>query len=737
MALVTPQVNPATLRMALQAPCRFRSAMGKEASFPILWDSGASISVSHDKDDFVGPLKKPGAISRLKGMAKGCNIEGVGHVMWAVHDSAGQLRLIKLPACYAPRCRARLLSTNSLLQTYEGETIHQEATKMMLSGVSGEPTRGTVVARINPENNIPTTVACKYQGIPTSAEALNAEMTVVSQANSNLTEPEKELLRWHFCLGHLGHKRIQFLMRTGVLSRGETNRRLHTAASRIQNPPRCAACQHGKQSQRPCPGKVSTTVQDRAGILKADHLQPGQCVSVDHFVCSTKGRLFTSFGRSAPTDMCDGGCIFVDHASGLIHAEMQPQLATHETLKAKEKFEMMCRDNGVIPQECRSDNGKAFTSRDFDQQLSLFQQVVRCAGVGAHHHNACAERAIRTAMSISRAMMLHAAVHWPEMADPVLWPMAVQHAVCLHNHVPNPSTGLAPTDIFSKTRWPQSKLHDLHVWGSPACLLNHTIADGKKIPKWKPCSQRVISMGLSPRHASSVPLVLNPSTGAITTGYHVVFDDWFATVATSPDQMPDFNSAEWAQTFGDSACQYPFDEDVPPPVEEASSRRADSVARAMDGATPPVPLPGPPPAQHPMAPTMQAQERAITIRTPSRSLSPFVGPGFAMLVAESTNLNLGDHILDYLFIGFFGGLVVALVGVAVWKIARRGRRAKAPARITHESFLTSMKAVGELSVFRIMTKEVITASEHWFGEFGRKYLNWLVSEQRMTLEEYV
>ncbi len=189
------------------------------------------------------------------------------------------------------------------------------------------------------------------------------------------------------------------------------------------------------------------------------------------------------------------------------------------------------------------------------------------------------------------------------MADPVLWPMAVQHAVCLHNHVPNPSTGLAPTDIFSKTCWPQSKLHDLHIWGSPACLLNHTIADGKKIPKWKPCSQCVISMGLLPWHASSVLLVLNPATGAIMTGCHVIFDDWFATVATSPDQLPDFNSVEWAQTFGDSACQHPFDEDVPPPHEEASSHHANSIAHAMDDATPPVPLPGPPPAQHPTVPT--------------------------------------------------------------------------------------------------------------------------------------
>ena len=89
--------------------------------------------------------------------------------------------------------------------------------------------------------------------------------------------------------------------------------------------------------------------------------------------------------------------------------------------------------------------------------------------------------------------------------------------------------------------------------------------------------------------------------------------------------------------------------------------------------------------------------------------------------------------MDFLLIGFGGGLVVAAVVSVVWKIARRGRARAAPARVTHESFVTSMRAVGELSVFRIMTKEVITASDHWFGEFGRKYLNWLLSERRITL----
>ena len=89
--------------------------------------------------------------------------------------------------------------------------------------------------------------------------------------------------------------------------------------------------------------------------------------------------------------------------------------------------------------------------------------------------------------------------------------------------------------------------------------------------------------------------------------------------------------------------------------------------------------------------------------------------------------------MDYLLIGFGGGLLVAGVGWGVWKFARRKRSTAPVANVTYESFITSMKAVGELSVFRIMTKEVLTASDHWFGEFGKKYLNWLLSSQRITL----
>jgi hypothetical protein len=36
-------------------------------------------------------------------------------------------------------------------------------------------------------------------------------------------------------------------------------------------------------------------------------------------------------------------------------------------------------------------------------------------------------------------------------------------------------------------------------------------------------------MGTLTKHASNVPLLLNPETGDISLQYHMIFDDWFAT----------------------------------------------------------------------------------------------------------------------------------------------------------------------------------------------------------------
>ena len=162
-------------------------------------------------------------------------------------------------------------------------------------------------------------------------------------------------------------------------------------------------------------------------------------------------------------------------------------------------------------------------------------------------------------MSMARTMMLHAAIHWPFVSNPSLWPMAVRHAVHLFNCMPSIENGICPADLFTKTHWEQCKFHDFHVWGCPVFVLNKHIADGKKLPRWKPRSKCAIYMGASLVHASLVPLVLNPDSGAITSAFHVVFNDWFATVPLPDDHA--FPDDKWQRLFGDSEYQFMLDDD--------------------------------------------------------------------------------------------------------------------------------------------------------------------------------
>jgi hypothetical protein len=68
--------------------------------------------------------------------------------------------------------------------------------------------------------------------------------------------------------------------------------------------------------------------------------------------------------------------------------------------------------------------------------------------------------------------MLHAAIRWPDTADASLWPMAVDYAVHIHNHMRNRTSGLSPIDLFTRTRFPTHMCLDLRVWGCPTFVLD-------------------------------------------------------------------------------------------------------------------------------------------------------------------------------------------------------------------------------------------------------------------------
>jgi hypothetical protein len=162
----------------------------------------------------------------------------------------------------------------------------------------------------------------------------------------------------------MSFRRIQFLMRTGVLAKSQQQPHLHTAIGKLISPPKCAACQFAKARRKSTSTRKHThaRVTDFAGGLKKNTLMPGEEVSIDHFICSTLGRLYSGFGKTDDASLYRGGCMFVDNATSWVHVEHQTSLTPHETLGAKERFEFACPDFGVIIQSYLSDNVSAFTS---------------------------------------------------------------------------------------------------------------------------------------------------------------------------------------------------------------------------------------------------------------------------------------------------------------------------------------------------------------------------------------
>jgi hypothetical protein len=134
----------------------------------------------------------------------------------------------------------------SLLQTYPDETLIMEPNRLTLSGIDDNSDRGPVTANVNPQNNLPTSEAYNATDpIKKAADALVSIVNTVQERNLNLTKAEKELLRWHYRLGNDGFKMVQFLLRSGIVSKTEESRRLQTAAYQLTSFPKCAACQYG------------------------------------------------------------------------------------------------------------------------------------------------------------------------------------------------------------------------------------------------------------------------------------------------------------------------------------------------------------------------------------------------------------------------------------------------------------------------------------------------------------
>ena len=174
---------------------------------------------------------------------------------------------------------------------------------------------------------------------------------VLDNNNLNLTTPQKELLKWHFCLGHLNMQWIQKLFVCKILTSMDSD---ITSRNAVCN---CMACQLAKQTRRP-DGTTHTKIRpEKDGGLKKDILCPGAMISTDQFVSSVPGQLPNTYGCEREQDRYSGGTIFVDEASGFVGIYNQVSLGAAKTIKSKHRFERDAIRQGIVIKGYQGDNG--------------------------------------------------------------------------------------------------------------------------------------------------------------------------------------------------------------------------------------------------------------------------------------------------------------------------------------------------------------------------------------------
>ena len=87
--------------------------------------------------------------------------------------------------------------------------------------------------------------------------------------------------------------------------------------------------------------------------------------------------------------------------------------------------------------------------------------------------------------------------------------------------------------------------------------------------------------------------------------------------------------------------------------------------------------------------------------------------------------------MDALF-GFCIGIFITVSGAAVFWLYRKKSKKTAP-RIEVHSSIEEIRTVGELVVLKVLNKEIVTATDHMFGELGAKYLKWLLTENKLAM----
>jgi len=513
--------------------------------FPIIIDTGASITISPYPTDFTSPIR-PVQDVEIKGIAAGLKVLGIGDITFNFFDDSGTLHSVLLKdSLYVPQCSSRLLCPRQLaLNTGCATDCFIAAADKSILICNGQP----ITVRYDSIANLPLLYTAP--GI-SSYHRFCAHTAIDSAGRSspypilpNLTSAQKKKLQLHYRCNHVHWDRLNRWIRDGTL---RCDKRLTNEPD-----PVCPSCQFGKAHRR--------SHKSDTGHITDGHTAPGMGVSSDGLEAGCPGRVMTTGG--SPTNKRYKYCSFwIDHYSKFVYVTMHETKHAAELVRSKLEFETFARRYNVKIHAIRADNG-VYAAKAFQDSCARNQQSLSFCAVGAHWQNGLAERFIGTVTQQARTILLHAMAKWPSCITEEFWPYALRHAVMVHNSSPHQGHGKPPFELFTGEQPPWS-LNDFRVFGSPVFVLQKKLQDGDSFSKWRARCWQGTYIGHSTCHASNVPLVYNPKTTHITPQFHIVHDEGFTSIDNTSDTQRDtffqqlYDTAKWLDP--DDPQQLPFE----------------------------------------------------------------------------------------------------------------------------------------------------------------------------------
>ena len=309
---------------------------------PIVFDTGASLSLTPFASDFVEPIR-PCTTQEIQGIGNSLKVKGIGWVEWNIRDMNNNVCVIRTQAYHVPDCHIRLFSPQVHFQEEKDPNDKTPRTgmasfdyeKVTFTTHHGQvlnfpwQRHGNILFMLL-DNGIPFAGVSSgfLNDLKTSDVLPNAHQLLVD--NHNLPTWSKELQIWHFRLCHAGHYWIQDLMKPRKGDHGTNAEEpfVPTKFSQTKSsaPPKCPACIMAKHHKRGAGSQHVINKPESEMAIRRDATAPGSHISTDQFMCSTPGRLPNTFGKEASGQRYHGGTVFYYHYSGCVHLHCQVSL---------------------------------------------------------------------------------------------------------------------------------------------------------------------------------------------------------------------------------------------------------------------------------------------------------------------------------------------------------------------------------------------------------------------------